>query len=64
MAQKMLKYWFQYLRDFWRPLEMPFISCEISFLLTRSKTFFLVVGTVANQESTFTITVQNFLFQS
>ena len=40
MAQKMLKYWFQYLRDFWRPLEMPFISCEISFILTRSKNIF------------------------
>ena len=35
---------------------MPFISCEISFILTRSKTFFLVICTVANQEPTFTIT--------
>ena len=35
-----------------RTLEMPLINCEISFILT----CFLVAGTAANQEPTFTIT--------
>ena len=46
----------KYLSNFWRTLEIPLISCEISLILTWLKTFFLVADTAANQEPTFTIT--------
>ena len=45
----------KYLRNSWRTLETPLINFEISFMLTSSKNFFLVAGTAANQEPTFTI---------
>ena len=35
---------------------MPLINCDINLILTWSKNCFLVAGTTANQESTFTIT--------
>ena len=35
---------------------MPLINCEIILILTWSKNCFLVAGTIANQEPTFTIT--------
>ena len=41
------------------PLEylyMPLINCENSLLLNWSKKYFLVAGTAANQDLTFTIT--------
>ena len=35
---------------------MPLINCDINLILTWSKNCFLVAGTTANQESTFTMT--------
>ena len=52
----------KYLINFWRTLEMPLINCKISVMLTWSKDCFLVAGTAANQELTFTTTVQSFMF--
>ena len=46
----------KYLSNFWRTLEKLFINCEISLMSTWSKDCFLVAGTAANQEPTFTIT--------
>ena len=46
----------KYLSNFWRTLEMSLINCEIILILTWSKNCFLVAGTIANQEPTFTIT--------
>ena len=39
---------------------MPLISCEITLILTGSKKYFLVAGTVENQEPTLTIADTNF----
>ena len=50
--------------NFQRTLEIPLINCEISLILTWSKNCFLVAGTAANQESTFTTTDKNFVCQS
>ena len=50
--------------NFRRTLEIPLINCEISLILTWSKNCFLVAGTAANQESTFTTTDKNFVCQS
>ena len=46
----------KYLSNFWRTPEMPLIHCEISFILIWSTNYFLVAGTLANQEPTLTIT--------
>ena len=46
----------KYLSNFWITLEIPLINCEISPMLTWSKSCFLVADTAANQELTFTIT--------
>ena len=46
----------KYLSNFWRTFEMPLINCEITLILTQSKSYFLVASTAANQQSTFTIT--------
>ena len=42
---------------FWRTVEMPLINWEISFVLTWSENYFVVVSTAANQVSIFAITV-------
>ena len=46
----------KYLRNFWRTLEMSLINCESNLILTWFANCFLVAGTVANQEPTFTTT--------
>ena len=51
---------FKYQSNFWRPLEMLLINYEISLMLTWSKNCFLVAGTAANQEPTFTITDKSY----
>ena len=43
----------KHLSNFWRTLEMPLISCEISLQLKWSKHCILVPGTAANQNPTF-----------
>ena len=47
---------FKYLCNFWRTIEMPLINCEISLMLTWSKDWFLIAGTLKSQNPTFTIT--------
>ena len=34
----------KYLSDFWRPLEVPLINCEINLILTWSKNFAILSG--------------------
>ena len=46
----------KYLSNFQRTLEMPLNNCKTILMLTWSKSCFLVAGTLANQESTFTLT--------
>ena len=46
----------KYLSNFWRTLEMPFINCEINFLLTWSASCVIVSTADANQNATFAIT--------
>ena len=45
----------KYLSNFWRPLEMPLINCEINFILNWS-TNCAVSNAGANQATTFAIT--------
>ena len=52
----------KYLSNFCRTLEISLINCEISFTLTWSKNCFLLNGTAANQELTFTISNTKFYF--
>ena len=47
----------KYLSNFWRTLEVPLINCEISLMLTWSKSCFLMVGTLKNKNPKFTTTV-------
>ena len=49
----------KHLSNFWRALKMPLINCEINLQLKWSENCFLVVGTIANQQPTFTITDTN-----
>ena len=51
---------FTYQINFWRPLEMLLINYEISLMLAWSKNCFLVAGTAANQEPTFTATDKSY----
>ena len=53
----------KYLSNFWRNLEMPLFNCKIKFILTWSKTCVTASNTAANQETTFAIREQNFMFQ-
>ena len=46
----------KYLSNFWRNLEMSFINCEITLLLTWSASCVIVSTDVANQNATFAIT--------
>ena len=50
----------KYLSNFWRTLEMPLINCEVNLILTLSKD--CVIVSSANQNATFTITEQNYMF--
>ena len=46
----------KYSSNFWRTLEMPFITCEINLILTCSANCFIIDGPVENQVPTFIIT--------
>ena len=46
----------KYSSNFWRPLEMPQIICEINLILTWSADHVIVSTVVANQGVTFAIT--------
>ena len=46
----------KYLSSFWRTLEMPLISCEITLMLTWSASCVIVSTDVADQNATFAIT--------
>ena len=46
----------KYLSNFWRPLEMPFINCEVNLILTWSSTCVLVATNIDGQNATFAIT--------
>ena len=45
----------KYLSNFWRTLEMPFINCEISLQLKRSRKCTILAATVASQNPSFQI---------
>ena len=49
----------KYLRNFWRPLEMPLINREIELILTWSRNCVIIYAYVNNQDPTFTITETN-----
>ena len=42
---------------------MQLINCEVDLNLTWSENYFIIDALVENQVPTFTITVQNFMFQ-
>ena len=46
----------KYLSNFWRPIEIPLIYCEINLILTWSANCVMVYTNVANQGTTFAIT--------
>ena len=46
----------KYLSNFWRPLEMPLINCEVNVILTWSSTCVLIATNIPNQNATFAIT--------
>ena len=46
----------KYLSQFWRPLEIPLINCEINLDLIWSKNCLIVAADVADQGATFLIT--------
>ena len=46
----------KYLSNFWRPLEMPLINCEVNLILTWSSTCVLIATNIPNQNATFAIT--------
>ena len=46
----------KYLSNFWRPLEMPLIDCEITTDLNWSENCVIVATNIANQGATFSIT--------
>ena len=48
----------KYLSNFWRPLEMPLINCEINLILTCSENC-PVSNAAVNQAATFAITDAN-----
>ena len=51
----------KYLNNFWRTLEIPLNNCRIRIIeLTKSENCFLVAGTAANEQPTFTITDTKF----
>ena len=50
----------KYLRNFWRTLEMPFINCEVNFILTWSSTCVLIAANIDGQNATFAITDTKF----
>ena len=52
----------KYLSNCWRVLEMPIINSEIALILTWNSTCVIVASNVANQNATFTITAQNYMF--
>ena len=45
----------KYLSNFWRPLVMPQINCEINIFLTWSANWVIIYTDVANQNTTFAI---------
>ena len=45
----------EYLSNFWRTLEIPFINCEINLILTWSVNC-VISNAAANQATTFAIT--------
>ena len=45
----------KYLSNFWRPLVMPLINCEINIFLTWSANWVIIYTDVANQNTTFAI---------
>ena len=45
----------KYLSNFWRPLVMPLINCEINIFLTWSANCVIIYTDVANQNTTFAI---------
>ena len=49
----------KYLSNFWRTLEMLLINCEVELILTWSENFVIISTSVANQNSTFTLTETN-----
>ena len=46
----------KYLSNFWRPLEMLLINCEVNLILIWSSTCVLVATNIPNQNATFAIT--------
>ena len=46
----------KYLSNFWRPLEMPLINCEVNLILTWSSRCVLIATGNANHNATFAIT--------
>ena len=46
----------KYLSNFWRPLEISLINCEINLVLTWSANCFIIHDPINNQIPTFTIT--------
>ena len=58
---KIIVLW-KYLRNFWRELEMPLISCEINPILPWSANYFIIDARIANKIPVFTIR-ENFKFQ-
>ena len=51
---KIIVLW-KYLRNFWRELEMPLISCEINPILPWSANYFIIDARIANKIPVFTI---------
>ena len=49
----------KYLSNFWRPLEMPLIDCEVKLILTWSADCVLIYTDVEDQNPTFEITETN-----
>ena len=57
----------KHLSNFWRTLEMALINCEISLMLTWSKSYFSLTGTAANKQRKSQYLqqlIQSFMFQS
>ena len=52
----------KYLKNFWRTLEIPLSNCEVELILNWSANCVIITTTVANQNSTFTITETNLYF--
>ena len=49
----------KYLSNFWRPLEMPLMNCEVELTLDWYENCVIITTNVANQNPTFTLTETN-----